>query len=69
MAVSKTHNQWFIRVSLPCEAKGMYKAIIFKCGDDEKEARENEQKMKKKFGNKIETEIYFGNLASRYSNN
>lgn len=66
MVGTKAKNQWFVKVTA-MEMKGNYSTIYFKCGEDEKNAIKKEQEIKKRFGNKVETEVYFGNLTNRVS--
>jgi hypothetical protein len=54
-------NQWYLKVML----KENKKSVYFQCGDDEDICREKEKQAIEKFGNTIETEVFFGNLVDR----
>jgi hypothetical protein len=41
------------------------KSVYFQCGDDEDICREKEKQAIEKFGDTIETEVFFGNLVDR----
>jgi hypothetical protein len=54
-------NQWYLKVTNK-KIDSQNNTIHFMCGDDEELAREKEKQAKDRFGDTIETKVFFGNI-------
>jgi hypothetical protein len=59
---TKSNEQWYLKVS-PVDIKGKYKSVYFQCGQDEELCKQKEKDAIDKFGDTIETFVFYGKLA------